>query len=114
MRIDLAELSSEFATGLAKVAGLMLGSFTSLQIANALPDEATTAKVASSLSGWALAIVTIWTLAKVVKHLFQKLETRDDKIVELYRLITEIQNTNSSKRIKELEDEINDLEKRKS
>ena len=58
------------------------GSGASFFIANALPEESLL-KAASAVTGWALAIVCIWTLAKTVKFLYAKIEDKDLQIKKM-------------------------------
>ena len=81
---DLQHVMPEFLHGLAKVAIATVGSAAAFFISDATPAEFDLAKNASQFTGWALALVVIYTLAKVVKHLFEKLEERDAKIVQLH------------------------------
>lgn len=81
---DLQHVMPEFLHGMAKVAAGTVASAVAFFISNATPSEFDLAKNASQFTGWALALVVIYTLAKVVKHLFIKLEERDAKIVQLH------------------------------
>jgi len=74
----------EFLHGMCKVAFGTVASAIAFFISNHTPAEFDLAKNASQFTGWALALVVIYTLAKVVKHLFDKLEERDRKIVDLH------------------------------
>lgn len=70
---------SSAVIGFSKSAKLCAGSAGSFYIANAMPEESLF-KIASGVTGWALAVVCIWVLSKTVKELFAKLESKDDLI----------------------------------
>ena len=44
------------------------------------------AKYASALTGWGLAIACIFVLTRTVKHLFEKLEKKDEYIKQLHEM----------------------------
>lgn len=71
-------LSSAVA-GFADSLKLCAGSAGSLYLANVLPEESLF-KLASGVTGWALAVACIYVLTKTVKALFAKLEAKDDLI----------------------------------
>jgi hypothetical protein len=70
---------SSATLGFSKAAKLCAGSAGSFFVANAMPEESIF-KIASGVTGWALAIVCIWVLSKTVRALFDKLEAKDDLI----------------------------------
>lgn len=70
---------SSAVVGFSKAAKLCAGSAGSFYLANAMPEESLF-KLASGVTGWALAVVCIWVLSKTVKQLFVKLEAKDDLI----------------------------------
>jgi len=55
---------------------LCISSALSFIVANAMPEESLF-KMASGITGWALAVSCIWVLSKSVKTLFSKLEEKD-------------------------------------
>jgi hypothetical protein len=116
MKLDLSELTSitaDFAWGIGKVLGLLAASLSSLTIAQALPSEEMVAKAASTLSGWTLAVMCIITLSKVVAKLNAKIEIRDKDILDLHKQIAANSEQMHRERIKELLDEIRELERSK-
>lgn len=81
-------IMSEFYAGLSKAVATMIGSGTTFFIANETPPQFEIAKWASGLTGWGLALTTIYILSKTVKHLFIKLEEKDARIEELHERAT--------------------------
>lgn len=105
---DVAEFMNQFTIGLSKVVGLLFASGGSFFVANNMPDEVIFGKEASLMTGWGLAVACIYTLAKVVKRLFEKIEERDKVILDMHK--------ESVAREKQISDErqeaIDDLERR--
>ena len=66
----------------------MFASGATLFIANEAPPEFELVKFASGLTGWGLALTTIYILSKTVKHLFEKIELKDKRIEELHERAT--------------------------
>jgi hypothetical protein len=56
---------------------LMFCSAASFMLANVMPEESLL-KLASGITGWVLAVSTIYVLVKTVRVLFAKLEAKDD------------------------------------
>ena len=77
---------------------LCAGSAASFYIANIVPEESLF-KMASGITGWALAITCIWVLTKSVKTLFAKLEEKD----ALIRSILEKQRDDLQRELDEKE-----------
>ena len=78
------ELLTEFTCGIYKALTLFGGSGASFLLSTEIPDEMGVAKYASALTGWGLAIACIFVLSRTVKHLFEKLEKKDEYIKQLY------------------------------
>jgi len=66
----------------------MFASGATLFIANEAPPQFELVKFASGLTGWGLALTTIYILGKTVKVLFEKLELKDQRIEELHERAT--------------------------
>lgn len=113
-----------FLHGMSSVAKMMAGSGISFWIANAVPESQEIAKAASALTGWGLAICCIYTLMKVVKTLFEKMEKQRiefqdlliqrekehaAKVEEKDRVISELHETAVSKSERQREEMLNEL-----
>jgi hypothetical protein len=81
---DLQSVVPDFIDGMVKVGAATVASAAAFFVSDATPSEFAGVKDASYYTGWGLALVVIGTLAKVVKHLYTKLEERDAKIIQLY------------------------------
>jgi hypothetical protein len=73
-----------FVAGLQTSGRYLGGSATSFMIAAVIPEEESLIKAASAITGWALAVVCIWTLAKAVRFLYTKIEEKDVLIAKLH------------------------------
>jgi hypothetical protein len=80
--LDMQEPIIQFLTQTGKAMALLIGSGGFTFLSQSIPDEAGLAKIASSLTGWGLAIACIWVLVKAVLILFAKMEEKD-KIIAL-------------------------------
>ena len=78
------DLLTEFSIGISKTITLFFSSGFSFLLSTEIPDELGLAKYASALTGWGLAIACIFVLSRTVKHLFEKLEKKDEYIKELH------------------------------
>ena len=78
------DLLTEFSVGISKTITLFCSSGFSFLLSTEIPDELGLAKYASALTGWGLAIACIFVLTRTVKHLFEKLEKKDDYIKQLH------------------------------
>jgi len=70
---------SAAVSGFGDAIKLCVGSAGSFFLANTMPEESLF-KLASGVTGWALAVACIYVLTKTVKALFAKLEAKDDLI----------------------------------
>lgn len=111
--IESTETLHNFTAGLWDVGAKMVGSATSLYIMNILPPEQEIAKAASALTGWGLAVACIWTLAKVVKALYVKIdEERAEhkrEMAEKDRVISDLHSTAVMKSEAQRQDMLNEL-----
>jgi len=80
------ELLTEFTVGIYKALTLFCGSGASFLLSTEMPAELGMAKYASALTGWGLAIACIFVLTRTVKHLFEKLEKKDEYIKQLHEM----------------------------
>ena len=80
------ELLTEFSCGIYKALTLFCGSGASFLLSTEISDEMGVAKYASALTGWGLAIACIFVLTRTVKHLFEKLEKKDEYIKQLHEM----------------------------
>ncbi|CAB4159245.1 hypothetical protein UFOVP736_18 [uncultured Caudovirales phage] len=65
-----------FCTGMVSVMKYCTGSGIGFLVANApLPESLEVAKYAGAVTGWVLAIICIWTLAKVARALYDELKS---------------------------------------
>jgi hypothetical protein len=80
------ELLTEFTCGIYKALTLFCGSGASFLLSTEIPAELGMAKYASALTGWGLAIACIFVLTRTVKHLFEKLEKKDEYIKQLHEM----------------------------
>ena len=78
------ELLPEFTCGIYKTLTLFFGSGASFILSTEIPSELGLAKYASALTGWGLAIACIFVLTRTVKHLFEKIEKKDEYIKQLH------------------------------
>lgn len=85
-------------SGFKDSGALCVSSAISFIVANAMPEESLF-KMASGITGWALAISCIWVLTKSVKTLFAKLEEKD----ALIRSILEKQRDDLQRELDEKE-----------
>ena len=108
---NIHDIGTEFGMGLIRVGGLVLGSLTSLSVANLVPAEMTVIQGLSTYGGWGLAMASIFTLWKVVIHLFRKLEERDAVIINMHKEIAAAAELRAAQRIAELNQEIAELER---
>ena len=84
----IGKIMPDFYDGLTKAVCTMFASGATLFIANEAPPQFELVKFASGLTGWGLALTTIYILGKTVKHLFEKLELKDKRIEELHERAT--------------------------
>ena len=82
---DMHEPVIQFLTQTGKSVVLLFGSGGFTFLSQTLPDDAGVAKLASSLTGWGLAIACIWVLVKAVRILFAKMEEKDQIIASLHK-----------------------------
>lgn len=113
LMITSSETISTFTAGLWDVGAKMAGSATSLYIMNVLPPEQEIAKAASALTGWGLAVACIWTLAKVVKALYVKIdEERAEhkrEMAEKDKIISDLHSSAVMKSEAQRQDMLNEL-----
>ena len=81
---DMSEPVFQFLTQVGKSVALLFGSGFCTFLSQTMPDDAGIAKLASSLTGWGLAIACIWVLVKAVRILFAKMEEKDQIIASLH------------------------------
>lgn len=82
---DMQEPVFQFLTQAGKSVALLFGSGGFTLLSQTIPDDAGLAKIASSLTGWGLAIACIWVLVKAVRILFAKMEEKDTIIASLHK-----------------------------
>ena len=113
LMITTSETLTNFTAGLWDVGAKMVGSATSLYIMNVLPPEQEIAKAASALTGWGLAVACIWTLAKVVKALYVKIdEERAEhkrEMAEKDKVISDLHSSAVMKSEAQRQDMLNEL-----
>jgi|GEM_PF-2417613 len=80
---SLHTVMPEFMHGMIKVTVGTIASGAAFLISDVLPQQFDLAKNASQLTGWGLALVVIYTLWKVVVHLYAVIAQQNSTINKL-------------------------------
>lgn len=107
---DMSEPVFQFLTQAGKSVALLCSSCGFTFLSQTIPDDAGIAKIASSLTGWGLAIACIWVLVKAVRILFAKMEEKDQIIAALHKQALEKAEKQRDEAEKELQRKSEKLE----
>ena len=107
---DLPMMIETVASGFGTSIKYCIGSGSAFFVANTLPEESIF-RAASAVTGWALAIVCIWYLAKTCKFLYAKLEEKDLKLDAKDKVIEELYAAAATKADQQRQDMLDELKK---